>query len=476
MENNVRSTIPENEEVIDLKELMLYILRKWRVLIALGLIGALLGGCYGFLKPEQKQTGFNMDAIQIREVDQYARYQRMYEDQLAWEQESVYLNIDSGDACYASKTYLLRAGEAELPVIGEMYRAILQSGDVVDALIEASGLDCSQRAIMELVSIGFKQLQEEESALRVLSGKQESGAEVSISMIAPNELFVLSGTQKRGAEVSISVIGPDEETCQAMLAYLDERVQAVNTQIAEEYSLASCELLSENSGRGYVAEIEAAQLESTEKLADYAAKLTTLKKTLTSDDLAYYGVAYQGKTLNAEASGSSRAWLKWAIMVGVVFGFLGVCVYGVLFLADGHIKTADELLAYGLHPFAVMEDEQARRKKNPIDRLLAPKSRVNDTAYLARALECLKLEHVMLSGSAEDENVTALLAQMKAKDGALLTGAMLSADAAAQETAAQADGVVLVVHLWKTRRDDLEQEIRICQKLGYPVLGTVVIG
>ena len=41
--------------------------------------------------------------------------------------------------------------------------------------------------------------------------------------------------------------------------------------------------------------------------------------------------------------------------------------------------------------------------------------------------------------------------------------------------AAQADGVVLVVHLWKTRRADLEQEIRICQKLGYPVLGVVVI-
>lgn len=453
MENNVRSTIAENDEVIDLKELMLYILRKWRVLIALGLIGVILGGCYGFLKPEKKQTGLNLDTIQIKEVDQYARYQRLYEDQLAWEEESVFLNLDPTDACYASKIYLLRANEADLPVIGEMYQAILQSGDAIEALIEASGLDCSQRAIGELASISF--------------GRLEAAEET---------VLILSDVQKRGAEVAISVVAPDEVSSQAMLAYLDGQVQAMNGRVAAEFDGASCELLSENSGRGYVAEIETAQKDSTEKLAGYVTKLTTLKKTLTSDDLTYYGIAYQGKTMNEEASGSSRAWLKWAIVIGVVFGFLGVCVYGVLFLADGHIKTADELLAYGLHPFAVMADEQARRKKNPIDRLLAPKSRVNDTAYLTRALKGLKLEHVMLSGSTEDEMVAALLSKMKAEDGSLLTGAMLSMDAAAQETAAQADGVVLLVHLWKTRRDDLEQEIRICQKLGYPVLGTVVIG
>lgn len=475
MENNVRSTIPENDEVIDLKELVLYILRKWRVLIALGLIGALLGGCYGFLKAEKEKTRLNMDKIQTKEVDQYARYEQMYADQLAWEEESVFLNLDPTDACYASKIYLLRAPETDLTVIGEMYRTILQSGGTIDALIEASGLECSQRAIRQMVSVDFRRLQEERTELQGLSDMQNSDTELSISVIAPDELFVISGPQERGAEVCVSVVGPDEETCQAMLTYVDEQVQAMNRRIAAEIDGASCELLSENSGRGYVAEIEAAQLESTEKLAEYVTKLTTLKKTLTSDDLTYYGVVYQGKALNTEASGGSRAGLKWAMMIGVVLAFLGVCVYGVLFLMDGHIKTADELLAYGLHPFAVMEDERAKRRSNPIDRLLTPKKRVNDAAYLAQALRSLKLERVMLSGSAEDESVTALLCEMGGKDGALLTGAMLSVDGAAQETAAQADGVVLVVHLWKTRRDDLEQEIRICQKLGYPVLGTVVI-
>ena len=97
MDNNVRSTIAEKDDVIDLKELALYLLRRWRVLIALGLIGVILGGCYGLLKTEQKQNGLNMDAIQIREVDQYARYEQMYADQLAWEQESVYLNLDPAD-------------------------------------------------------------------------------------------------------------------------------------------------------------------------------------------------------------------------------------------------------------------------------------------------------------------------------------------------------------------------------------------
>lgn len=451
MDNNVRSTIAEKDDVIDLKELALYLLRRWRVLIALGLIGVILGGCYGLLKTEQKQNGLNMDAIQIREVDQYARYEQMYADQLAWEQESVYLNLDPADTCYAERTYLLRVNETDLPVIGEKYRSILQKDEVYAGLIEASGLDCSMRAIRQLASISFSKLEEEEEPVLILA------------------------RQKRSVEVKIRTVAPDEESCRGMLAYLDELVQAMNERIHAEYEITSCEVLSENSGRGYVADIEIAQQQSTEKLVGYVTKLTTLKKSLTSDDLTYYGIAYQGKTMNEEASDNSRAWLKWAIIIGVAFGFLGVCAYGVLFLLDGHIKTAGELLAYGLHPFAVMADRKETRKKNPIDRLLAPKTRVNDTDYLARALGCLKLEHVMLIGSAEDESVAALLAGMKAKDGSVLTGAMLNDDAAAQEMAAQADGVVLVVHLWKTRRADLEQEIRICQKLGYPVLGVVVI-
>ena len=64
--------------------------------------------------------------------------------------------------------------------------------------------------------------------------------------------------------------------------------------------------------------------------------------------------------------------------------------------------------------------------------------------------------------------------------GDLLPGAVFSssmtADAHSQAQAKAAGSVVLTVHLWKTPRVDLEQELRICRELGVRVDGVAVIG
>ena len=64
--------------------------------------------------------------------------------------------------------------------------------------------------------------------------------------------------------------------------------------------------------------------------------------------------------------------------------------------------------------------------------------------------------------------------------GDLLPGAVfvasMTADAHAQAQAKVSGSVVLVVRLWKTRRADLEQELRICRELGVHVDGVTVIG
>ena len=64
--------------------------------------------------------------------------------------------------------------------------------------------------------------------------------------------------------------------------------------------------------------------------------------------------------------------------------------------------------------------------------------------------------------------------------GDLLPGAVfvasMTTDANAQAQAKTAGSLVLAVRLWKTRRADLEQELRICRELGVYVAGVAVIG
>lgn len=48
----MRSSLADDDQVIDLKEIFLYVCRKWRILIILGLIGIVVGIGVGSLQSQ----------------------------------------------------------------------------------------------------------------------------------------------------------------------------------------------------------------------------------------------------------------------------------------------------------------------------------------------------------------------------------------------------------------------------------------
>ena len=74
MENNATDLLAHNDEqVIDLKELTLYVCRKWRTLLILGILGLILGACFGFLKGKPSVGDLDIDELHLMEIEQYAR-------------------------------------------------------------------------------------------------------------------------------------------------------------------------------------------------------------------------------------------------------------------------------------------------------------------------------------------------------------------------------------------------------------------
>lgn len=67
-----------------------FICRRWRSLVALVLVGAALG----LVKAMNYGKNLNMDELHLPQIEQYARYMQMYEEQEAYEAESVYLNLN----------------------------------------------------------------------------------------------------------------------------------------------------------------------------------------------------------------------------------------------------------------------------------------------------------------------------------------------------------------------------------------------
>ena len=453
MENNtVRTSLADDDQEIDLIELFLYVCRRWRSLIALGLIGVVIGVGVGLYKANAKPKldDLEVEELHLKEIEQYARYQALYEDQIVWEEESVYLNMDPHNAYTGDIRYYLRLKESNSSMVSQLYSSILNTNEMYEDLIEASGLDCSIRAIKQLVWIGY-------------------------STLIRQEQLLLYGDHVLTVQVTISATGPSAEACQAMLDLLDEEVKEMNRYVETTYGAVCKERLTTPCEKSaYHSGIANAKKESTEKLSEYNTQIATIGKSLTDDDKMYYSLVYDVELEEEEKSGLS--WLKWGIIIGVVFGALGVFAYAVVFLLDGHIKNMDELLAYGLHPFAVMEGSAGGKKLNALDRLFVPKLRYQSDTYLAEALNAQDLKHIILCGDLNDADIAAHGKAVAAASDRLSIEPQMVESADTQMKIKQADGVVLLVHLWKTKRTDLEQELRICRKLGGNVLGVAVIG
>ena len=453
MENNtVRTSLADDDQEIDLIELFLYVCRRWRSLIVLGLIGVVIGVGVGLYKANAKPKldDLEVEELHLKEIEQYARYQALYEDQIAWEKESVLLNMDPTAVYAGSVTYYLQLKEIDTPVVSRLYSSILNDNEVFVRIQEAGRLDCTLRAIKQLVGIQCTTLELQEQK-------------------------IFSEDRSVSVQVRASVIAPEAGMCQSILELLDRELQDMNQYVETTYG-AICKERLEVPGEksAYSDTVANAKKASTDKLMEYATQINTIAKSLSEDDKTYYSLVYDTEKESEEKGGLS--WLKWGIIIGVVFGALGVFAYAVVFLLDGHIKNMDELLAYGLHPFAVMEGSAGGKKLNALDRLFVPKLRYQSDTYLAEALDAQDLKHIVLCGDLNDAEIVAHGKAVAAASDRLSIEPQMVESADTQMKIKQADGVVLLVHLWKTKRTDLEQELRICRKLGGNVLGVAVIG
>lgn len=462
MENNaVRVSRTDRDEEIDLKELFLYVCRGWRVLIALLLVGLLLGAGYGALKA--RSAGEQASAAGKPNAE-YDLYLRLFDGQQKWIDESVYLSMDAASVYQGNLHYLLKTGETDRQTVARLYLSVLDDSAIYDELLAQSGLDCSPQAVRELVQVTC----EEGVPPTVMALEKEQPAVVQISV--PPTVIIREEEQPTTVQVSVSVVAPDEAACQRMLAVLDARMQEISLYAAQAYGAELTErLVPDSVTAGFNTEVMAAQKEAAETLSAYMNKLKDIEKKLTDAEKVYYG-------LQAPAAPGRSEWLKWALIVGMVLCALGVFAYAVAFVLDGHIKNEDELLEYGLHPFALIEGGADGKKRNALDRLFSPRLRYQSDAYLAQVLELLDAEHIVLCGDLNDSIIAAHGRAVVSASRRLSLEPQMAESADAQMKVRQADGVVLLVHLWHTKRSDLVQELRICRKLRCDVLGVAVIG
>lgn len=439
-----RQRLREGEEEIDLVQMMRYILQKWKILLLAGVVGLLVGGALGAMKTEKEPAQMDIDDLNIDQIQQYVSYHQFYEDEVARQKESIYMNMDPGAVYMANKSYYVAAQESDLNRLGLAIGSILQKQEVYDQIREKTGLTCSQRCLAELMSVWFTET--EKKAIQ------------------------LSDDNSNDGRIYISVSAPSEEIGEEILAVLDAQVQAVCAQIAQTAEGGmTYEAMTQTGRTGYDGGVVSARQNGTNQLASYLSTLSNIEKDLTDDDKAYYEQVYEG---NWKAKNKAP---KWAMIGGFAFFVLAGGWYVLTFLLDGSVKGTDELEErYGLHLLARVEPEGAVKKNlRGLNKLFAEKPQYNDAAYLSAALSAAGVSDLVLSGDLANAQIAQTM-KAAAQAGGYKVCDRFAVDA--QAVADKMDGVVLFIQPWVTKNAQVLRELEICEFNGLPVLGFVAVG
>lgn len=439
-----RQKIRNEKEEIDLVQMIQYVLQKWKILLLAGVVGLLLGGAFGAMKTGKEPAQMDINDLNADQIQQYANYHQFYEDEVARQKESIYMNMDPGAVYMANKKYYIAAQESDLNRLGLAIGSILQKQDVYDQVREKTGLTCSQRCLAELMSIWFTET--EKKAIQLNDDNSNDG------------------------RIYISVSAPSEEIGEEILAVLDAQVQAVCAQIAQTAEGGmTYEAMTQTGRTGYNGDVVSARLNGADRLAAYLETLSKIEKDLTDDDKAYYEQVYEGEWK------PKNKMLKWAVLGGFAFFVLAGGWFALAFLLDGSVKGTDELEdRYGLHLLARVEPEGAAKKNlRGLDKLFAEKPLYNDGAYLSAALSATGISGLVLSGDLANAQIAQTM-KTAAQAGGYKVCDRFEVDA--QAVADKMDGVVLFIQPWVTKKAQVLRELEICDFNGLPVIGFVAVG
>lgn len=439
-----------DEKTIDLKQLIYYVAKRWKTIFIFLIIGALLGGAFSLVRGQKTLDDLDDDALKelnMEKIVQYASYQELYDLEVEYQQESLILAMDPNAVYNTSRTFYLTLPLEYVNQIADQYYKILSSVDNLQSLIDISGLDCSQRAIKELVGLSF-------------------------SRVSSTTPWGDWGFTPVHAKLSISAQASTEELGETLLNALNDFVDVLNEQLAAQYSSFTCELLNEYHDFGFDSGIRDAQDSATARLGSYANQLLALDEELTDDDMFYYVWTYNADEIEFSLL---KQTIKYAILIGALFCIMAVGCYGVLFLLDDHIKTAHELHDYGLYTIACLKAGDAK-KEDWVDRLFAGgKLPENSRNYLLNALKTLCAGQTVIAGDLNDAQTSELMNWLASNMDNLAVTDKLACDEKGLMTAKDSEGAVLFVRLWKTTAFDLNRELYVLRQIERPVKGVVVL-
>ena len=449
METNRRSERlnREYDPEIRLKDVFFSLLYRWRsILLVAVLCAAVLGAWQAFSVNAVHQAGnrTNDEQRYDRDVAQYRkeltaankklnRYQRVLNERLAYQEDSLLMQLDPENVWAAERKYLASGTEESAADVLAVYTGAMTADHDEAALEEAFGTANAGYA-GEVVSI---RRENDENAFRV------------------------------------TVYGSDRETAEKGLAYVAQKI-AEAEKTAQGIEPHTLQVVNEGASRQILTDLTKKKNDQYDLIYKYREKVKTAERNVAG--------AKENEPL---APGDPVK--RWAL-AGAGLGLLAMIgIYLIAFLQRVRLNSGDEISGrYGVPLYGEMNRSVARRPGKGIDGLLEklefrkdPKTEAqvyDNAAELVRGNR--KEGMLLLAGTVGADVLNRVKAELEKRLGeeaGIEIRAKFPVESGAVEDARRAGSVLWVEEKHVSRNEKIRRAAEVFETAGADVIGALVV-
>lgn len=500
-----RKVVMNEERTIDLRELVKYVVLKWRMILIFMIVFAVLANGYSGIKSylniqELKEKEQTLDYTQyesrltvkeIQEVknavENYNLYSKKYSDYKNYNDNSIKMKIDATEAPTQEIIYEIRGNRNDVTNISDAYTTVFPNDDTCEEILKAMNWDVDVSYIKELISVSDTHMN------TIAVGGQD------VSEIIENTV-----DENKAVLITIKVLANNEENCKIMSDIIKKSLNTVTLNLQKKFGNFSIQKISDEYGTEVNGDLLDAQKNSISEMNNCNNAMSILDDVLSEDQKTYFNALINENISSEEESESKDVAtvtdtvpgvqyinIKY-IVAGVVLGFFVACFYAICrFFLNNHLVSKSYIVDDLKYPLLGVFSNNSKEHYNKIDQLLRKmfykSSNINSIEEQLQMM-CTTVKVIMQKNNMERIYVTST---MKSKDINMVLqkfaqkldkneikysiGEPILYSAKSLEEFSKTDGVIFVEQINKSLMRDINREVEECKKYDIKNLGFVLI-
>lgn len=492
----------EKERTIRIKDLIGYILKRWRLLLICMIIFAILLNGYSCLKSYQaiseaknqdrEEVDFSQYENKLSEkeilevenaVESYRMYEQSYEDYKEYNITSIKMQLNANAVSTQKMIYQITSNQKDVVNISDALVEVIPSDEICKNILDETQWDIDVSYVKELINVTNTHMD------------TFAVSDQNVTDIVQNNV-----EEDTPVLITITILADSQDNCEVIRNLMEKEVNTAVASLQEQFGQFNVEKISDIYGVEANKDLLREQQSSINEMNNSNNSMHTLENNLTDDQKSYFS-ALVNEQASEEESNISQTEIpnmqyinvKY-IIVGAALGIILCCFYAICrFFLDRHLLSPnyvfDDLKSEVLLVYSGTQG--AKKKNNLIDKWLEKIFHEDVGLYTGNeklhmlcaeiqiAEEKNSLNKIHISSSIENEKIKDFISEfsecLEKKNLEFSTGASIVSDTDSLEKFAVADGVIFVEQMNKSLVSEMNQELNLCNKYSVKNLGFILI-